>query len=93
MLHELADDRLRVERKAADEEIVEQAGQGDLRHVQQDIHVLREPRPSPEHRRQPTEQGIADAAGVEGLPEPLHRGDEVAGEWFRCAGHGGPRNA
>lgn len=46
MPDELLDDRLAVERESTIHELIEQAGQGDLRNVEQNVDVLSETRPA-----------------------------------------------
>ena len=87
LLNELPNDGFTIERKTSVNKFIEQSGQRQLRDLQQNINILREPRPAAEHRGQATEQRISNTTIFKHFAENLDSGNEITGQGIRGFRH------
>ena len=84
----LLDDDRRVERETPFDQVVEQAGQDDLRDIEQEVDILGESGTAAQHERQSADERVADRPGVERLGERFDGPHGFVGEEPAVSVHG-----
>src|SRR5207302_349497 len=83
----LPDDRFQVKGEATAAQVVQQARQYHLGHVEQEIQILGETRPAAVTRRHSANEGIAAAKSIQRLRELLQTAQELLRQFERFSGH------
>lgn len=89
ILNVFLDDDNRVQRETPYQEVVEQPREHDLRDIEQEINVFREPDSTTHERRQSSAQRMPDRSGGEGLGEALNGSHPFFRQKSTVSIHGG----